>query len=547
MTVDQPQDLGIDRRWFLSRMAAVWAAAGAGTLLGGGALAAPALAHGGGSGGGGGSGVWEGAYAQTIRRAALEDPTELTISEAAAAFRRNKLRPVDLMEAYLDRLAKFEDVYKAFLWRPTDAELLAAARRVRIDSRSTPLAGILTAEKDNFYTKAIPTTAMSPVYADFVPAYDSTVHARLKAAGAIMMGKAAMGPLASGRARLADGTATTVNAWTPDDIRYSPSGSSGGTATAVAGRLSTSGTGTQTGGSITSPSQAQNLTGLKPTFGRASLFGIVPLTFTRDHPGPLARDAMDAAIMLQSFAGPDKNDPRTLGMPPVPNLVKAATVYTYRGKPKVRWSTTVGYPPDFLSGANAETLPMRQSLLDNLVKVGCRVKEVPYPAEWDLLSGLSSTAGEATNMFLPFLRKDVSLFSDRLPGFLNGMFRSSDNYMKMLQARYQFLRLVLDEIFDKCDVLLTGTVFDGIGLPLIAFPYGMGVDTTTGLPVPRGTTLGAPPFGEERLLAVIAAYQAVTDHHLRRPPDPTVTAGAAARSFAAPYKVPADYDASDET
>ncbi|MDQ7908164.1 amidase [Phytohabitans sp. ZYX-F-186] len=525
-------------------MAAVWAAAGAGVAVGGTVLASPAMATGGGSGGGP---SWAGAYARTIRRAALEDPTELTVSEAAAAFRRGKLRPVDLMEAYLDRLGRYEEIYKAFLWRPTNAQLLAAARRVRIDSRSTPLAGIVTAEKDNYYTKGIPTTAMSPVYAGFVPEYDSTVHARMKAAGAIMMGKAAMGPLASGRARLPDGTATTVNAWTPDDIRYSPSGSSGGTATAVAGRLSTSGTGTQTGGSITSPSQAQNLTGLKPTFGRASLYGIVPLTFTRDHPGPLARDAMDAAIMLQSFAGPDRNDPRTLGMPPVPNLVKAASVYTHGGKPKVRWATTVGYPPDFLTGANAEILPMRQSLLDALAKVGCRVKEIPYPADWDLLSGLSSTAGEATNMFLPFLRKDVSLFSDRLPGFLNGMFRSSDNYMKMLQARYQFLRLVLDQIFDKCDVFLTGTVFDGIGLPLIAFPYGMGVDTTTGLPVPRGTTLGAPPFGEERLLAVVAAYQAVTDHHLRRPPDPTPPAAAGARAFSAPYKVPSDYDATDET
>ncbi|MFC0533695.1 amidase [Phytohabitans kaempferiae] len=542
MTLDVPQDLAVDRRWFMSRMAAVWAAAGAGTVLGAGVLTAPAAA----GGGSGGSGVWSGAYARTIRRAALDDPTELTISEAAAAFKRGKLRPVDLMEAYLERLAAYDGVYQAFLWRPTDAQLLAAARRVRIDSRSTPLAGIVTAEKDNFYTKGIPTTAMSPVYADFVPEYDSTVHARLKAAGAIMMGKAAMGPLASGRARLPDGTATTVNAWTPDDIRYSPSGSSGGTATAVAGRLSTSGTGTQTGGSITSPSQAQNLTGLKPTFGRASLYGIVPLTFTRDHPGPLARDAMDAAIMLQAFAGPDRNDPRTLGMPPVPNLVRAATVHTVRGKPKVRWATTVGYPPDFLSGANAETLPMRQSLLDKLAEVGCRVREVAYPADWELLSGLSSTAGEATNMFLPFLRKDVSLFADRLPGFLNGMFRSSDNYMKMLQARYQFLRLVLDQVFDRCDVFLTGTVFDGIGLPLIAFPYGMGVDTTTGLPVPRGTTLGAPPFGEERLLAVVAAYQAVTDHHLRRPPDPTAAA-ASLFGRSAPYKVPADYDATDET
>ena len=531
-----PQDTTVDRRWFLSRMAGVWAAAAGAGALAPTIFAAPAQAF--------GSGVWETAYAKTIRPEALADPTELTISEAAAAFRRKLLKPVDLVEAYLDRITRYEDIYQAFLWRTPPAALLDAAHKLKIGGESTPLTGILTAEKDNFYTKGIPTTAMSPVYAGFVPAYDSTVHARLMKAGALMMGKAAMGPLASGRARLPDGTATTRNAWTPDDIRYSPSGSSGGTATAVAARLATSGTGTQTGGSITSPSGAQNLTGLKPTFGRASLYGIVPLTFTRDHPGPLARDAMDAAIMLQSLAGPDPNDPRTLGMPPVPNLVTAATVHTSRGKPRVRWATTVGYPSDYLTTTNPETLALRQRLLTDLAKVGCTLREIPYPQGWEVGEALSSTAGEGTNMFLPFLKQDVRLFADRLTGFLNGMFRSSDNYMKMLQARYQFLNLILTQIFDKCDVILIGTVFDGVGLPLLAFPYGMGVDATTGLTVPRGAILGAPPFGEERLLAVVAAYQAITGHHLKRPPDPTVSL-AMARS--APYKVPADYDASDET
>jgi Asp-tRNA(Asn)/Glu-tRNA(Gln) amidotransferase A subunit family amidase len=535
-----PQDVSVDRRWFLARMAGVWAAATAGATVGGAFLGAPAL----GQASTTSPKIWEDAYPKHIRPEALADFTELTLAEAAAAFRRRLLTPVKLMEAYLARIEKVEPILLAYLFRRDPAELLAAARAVRINGGATPLAGIATAEKDNFYTKGIPTTAQSPVYADFVPAYDSTVHSRLAAAGAIMIGKAQMGPLASGRARLADGTATTRNAWTPDDIRYSPSGSSGGTATAVAARIATSGTGTQTGGSITGPSGAQNLTGLKPTFGRASLYGIVPLTFTRDHPGPLARDAMDAAIMLQAIAGPDPNDPRTLGMPPVPSYVRAAKVFTDKGKVRVRWPTTVGYPPDYLTGTNAETLALRTKLLQTLESVGVRVVEVPYPDEWAVLTGpLSSTAGEGSNMFMPFLKKDVRLFADRLTGFLNGQFRSSDNYIKMLQARYILLKRILTQLFTKCDVVLIGTAFDGPGLPMIAFPYGMGIDATTGLTVPRGATLGAPPFGEERLLAVVAAYQAVTDHHLKRPPNPTVSLHARA----APYKVPADYDATDES
>jgi Asp-tRNA(Asn)/Glu-tRNA(Gln) amidotransferase A subunit family amidase len=540
---EKPQDTSVDRRWFLSRMAGVWAAAAAGsTFVASPAAAGPATA------GFRPTGSWAEAYAETIRPEALADYTELTISEAATAFRRKLLTPVDLMAAYLERIDQFEAIYQAYLFRLPPGDLLAAAARVRLGAGSTPLAGIATAEKDNFYTKGIPTTAQSPVYEGFIPEFDSTVHARLGAAGALMIGKAQMGPLASGRARLPDGTATTRNAWTPDDIRYSPSGSSGGTATAVAARLATSGTGTQTGGSITGPSSAQNLTGLKPTFGRASLYGIVPLTFTRDHPGPLARDAMDAAIMLQSFAGPDPNDPRTLGMPQVPNLLRAAKVYRHLGKVRIRYPTTVGYPPDYLTTTNSETLALRQQLLQTLESVGARVREVPYPDEWELLTGtLASTAGEGSNMFWPFLVKDVRLFADRLTGFLNGQFRSADNYIRMLQARYVLLKRILSQMFAKCDVVLIGTAFDGPGLPLIAFPYGMGTDATTGLTVPRGATLGAPPFGEERLLAVVAAYQAVTDHHLKRPPNPTVSPVSPLARSAEPYKVPADYDASEET
>jgi Asp-tRNA(Asn)/Glu-tRNA(Gln) amidotransferase A subunit family amidase len=539
----QPQDFTVDRRWFVSRMAGLWATTAAAATAGiasDAIFATPAAAapspHG---ADGTPKGWWDEAIARTIRPEALADLTELTISEAAAAFRRKLVKPVDLMAAYLDRINQYEAVYQAFLWRRSDAELLELAAKVRITSGATPLLGVTTAEKDNFYTAGIPTTGMSPVYAGFVPAYDSTVHARMRRAGAIMIGKAAMGPLASGRARLPDGTATTRNAWTPDDIRYSPSGSSGGTATAVAGRLATAGTGTQTGGSITGPSGAQNLTGLKPTFGRASLYGIIPLTFTHDHPGPLARDAMDAAIMLQSFAGPDPNDPRTLGMPPVPNYVRAAAVHRVRNKVRVRWATTLGYPPDYLTGASAEVRPMREAMLAAMRSVGVTVKEVPYPDEWTELTGtLTSTSGEGTNMFMPFLQKDVRLFADRLTGFLNGQFRSADNYMKAMQIRYILLKRTLSQFFGNCDVLLIGTAVDRIGLPMMAFPYGMGTDTTTGLTVPRGATIAAPPFGEERLLAVVAAYQAVTDHHRRRPPDPTLALAGPSLRSAAPFKVP---------
>ena len=131
----------------------------------------------------------------------------------------------------------------------------------------------------------------------------------------MILGKTQMGTLATTRATTPDGEVTTVNAWTPDAPAYDPGGSSSGSATATAGRLACSSIGTQTGGSITSPSNQQGLTGLKPTMGRTSLYGVIPLTYSRDNAGPLARDALDAAIMTQVMAGPDPKDPRTQGLP----------------------------------------------------------------------------------------------------------------------------------------------------------------------------------------------------------------------------------------
>jgi hypothetical protein len=324
-----PQDRTVDRRWVLHRAAWLSTAAAAGTLLvdqPGVAAAEPE------------KGSHRDPVADGIRPGALEDPTELTIAEAMLAFRTGKLTPVALMEAYLDRLDRYEAIYLAYNDRPSRDEVLAEAQA--LGRRPNPrqlLWGTAMAPKDNYYTKDLLTTGNSPIFSDFQPAYDSTCVARMREHGEIVIGKAQMGPLASGRALL-PGTniPTTRNAWTPDDIRYSPSGSSGGTGTAVAGRLATSGIGTQTGGSITSPGQAQGLTAFKPTFGRTSLYGVIPLTYTRDHTGPLARDAKDAAIMLQVLAGGDANDPRTMGLPPVPDYITAATPVIRRRRIELR-------------------------------------------------------------------------------------------------------------------------------------------------------------------------------------------------------------------
>ncbi|GAA0503537.1 glutamyl-tRNA(Gln) amidotransferase subunit A [Paractinoplanes deccanensis] len=506
-----------NRRLFLARTAAITAAAAAG------AAALPAAAS-----------AWSGrtpkfsdaAYARP-RPEALADPTELTVAEAAWMIRYGKLKPAALVEAYLSRIGAYDAVYQAFNTVLAD-QARAAAEAAGRRTPSTPLHGIPLAIKDNYWTQGVRTTANSYLFQDFVPPYDATAVARLKKAGAIVLGKTQMGPLATTRATTPDGRITTVNAWTPGNPATDPGGSSTGTATSVAGRMATSGTGTQTGGSITAPSNAQNLTGLKPTMGRVSLAGIIPLSYTRDHPGPLARDARDAAIMLTAMAGEDPADPRTQGLPEMPDLIGAATPVVSRGRCRVRAKVRVGVLPGYAAD------PARQAFLAVLDKIdGISLVDVPFPEQWDLLTGTEFNnvrLPERSEPFMPLLRSDLRGFGVSVTGWLQGALLGAGEFITGQRAKLLLLERVLDQVFAKCDVVVqTSPVpFDILGLPEIGFPIGV---TAAGVPI--GTILGGAPYEEDRLLSVVGAYQALTDWHHRRPVDPVAPAASARSRTAA--------------
>jgi Asp-tRNA(Asn)/Glu-tRNA(Gln) amidotransferase A subunit family amidase len=508
----------LNRRVFLARSASVSAAAALPLLP-----AAPALA--------GGSRPAK-VPDVDVRAAALADPTEATVAEAVTLLRRGKLTAADLVEAHLDRIAEFDSVYQAF--NAVTADSARAAARAADKHRSGPIGGVPLIIKDNYYTSGVTTTANSTIYADFVPPYDATSVARLRAAGGIVVGKGQMGPLATTRATTPNGTVTTVNAWTPNDPATDPGGSSTGPACAVAGRMACSSIGTQTGGSIVLPSNQQNLTGLKPTMGRTSIYGVIPLSYTRDHSGPLARDALDAAIMLTLMAGPDGNDPRTLGLPAVPDLITAALPVRRGGKVVLRRATRIGVPPDYLTGVSAPVLALRQAFLTTIGKIpGVTLVNVAYPDDWSLLTGTFNNIrlSERTEPFLPYLKKDPKLFGVSLLSWLQGLFLTGDEWITGQRAKNHLLREVLDTVMATCDVLLqTGPVpFDILGLPELALPIGF----TAGPKVPVGTIIGGAPYEEDRLLEVAAAYQAVTAWHTERPADPVLPTGITAKALTA--------------
>jgi Asp-tRNA(Asn)/Glu-tRNA(Gln) amidotransferase A subunit family amidase len=377
----------------------------------------------------------------------LDDLPELTLAQAATAIRDRKLSSEELVQAHLDRIAAFDAIYMAF---NTVLAEQALARARMLDRKRSPvgvLHGVPVVVKDNYWTKGVETTANSYIFQGFVPDEDATCVARLLREGAVILGKTQMGPLATTRATTPDGLVTTVNAWTPNTPAYDPGGSSSGSATTVAGRMACSSIGTQTGGSITSPSNQQGLTGLKPTMGRTSLYGVIPLTDSRDHAGPLARDALDAAIMTEVLAGPDPKDPRTQGLPRVPDLVRAV---------EADWRTTLGVPPGYVSGTSA-TARARAAMLAQFEALGVTVKEVALPAEWDLLTGNAFNnvrLPERSEPFLPYLKQDLKLFGVSLNSWMQGLFLSGDEWITGQRAKHVLMQRVLDDVFRQCDAVI---------------------------------------------------------------------------------------------
>lgn len=539
-----PQDRRIDRRLFLERMGLLTAAAATGAPFVPRPISAEEPARG-------------PMRLPDPRSVQVTEPHAMTVAELAALLHEGALSPLEILEAYYRRIHAFDDVLKAFNAMPEEASRQRAAELGEL-SWSGPLHGIPLAIKDNYYTAGVRTTANSHIFADFVPEYDATAWARLQSAGAVLLGKTQMGPLATSRATTPDGEATTTNAWAPGDSSVDPGGSSSGSATAVAARMAASSTGTQTGGSITNPSMRQSLTGLKPTMGRVSLHGIIPLTYTRDHPGPLARDAMDAAILLQAMAGPDPRDPRTLGHPPVPDFVTAADPVRRGSGFGLRWPSTIGVLPGYLDEPEegeqggfgfrrreetpeerarrqrlarerrSAEVEARRAMLATFESLGARVVEIELPEEWELLTGGNFNnvrLPERAEPFLEHLRRDVRLFGVSLSPWINGLLLGGPEYLRGQRAKLALLERVLEGVFGSCDaVVQTAPVpFDIIGLPLIAFPIGF--EGSRGFDLPVGAMLGGLPYGEERLLSLVAAYQAVTDFHRRRPADPDVGGG----------------------
>lgn len=302
----------------------------------------------------------------------MTDLSKLTIASARDAMRKGDVSSVELTNAYLGAIDG-SSVLNAFVhYTPEIAKVQAEAADKRIKAGDAPdMCGIPLGIKDLFCTKGVPSQAASGILAGFKPEYESTVTTQLFDAGAVMLGKLNMDEFAMGSSNETSVYGDAVNPWKVDDRNLTPGGSSGGSAAAVAADLCLGATGTDTGGSIRQPAAFTGITGIKPTYGRVSRWGVVAFASSLDQAGPMTKDVRDAAIMLEAMCGYDAKDSTSANLE-VPNF-EAMLTGNIKGK-------VIGIPKEYhMDGMPAEIEKLWEDGTAMLKDAGAEIRAISLP------------------------------------------------------------------------------------------------------------------------------------------------------------------------
>ena len=476
-----------------------------------------------------------------------------SVAELAAGLAHKEFSAVELAEHFLARIATANGALNAFV-TVTAERALAQARRAdaaRAAGRAGPLTGVPIAHKDLFCTDGVRTSCGSRMLDNFVAPYDATVVERLDAAGTVSLGKTNMDEFAMGSSNETSYYGPVRNPWDP---RCVPGGSSGGSAAAVAARLAPAATGTDTGGSIRQPAALVGVSGIKPTYGRVSRYGLVAFASSLDQAGVLAPSAADCALLLAAMAGFDPRDSTSVDRP-VPDYVAAL------GAPLK--GVRIGVLKEFLGpGLEAATGALVQAAIAELGRQGAELVEVSCPnlplsvptyyvvAPAECSSNLSRFDGVRFGHRCREPRDLLDLYTrSRGEGFgaevkrriMTGTYVLSAGYYDAYYLKAQKVRTLISDDFKRAFGQVELLV--GPTSPTPAFAIGAKVDdpitmylndiytigaNLAGLPamsvpcgfvgqLPVGLQLIAPHFGESRLLAAAHAYQLATDFHRRVP------------------------------
>ena len=428
------------------------------------------------------------------------DLHKLGTVEILSGLRIRSFSVVELVQTLLERISALDYLQAWVCVDPEGVVEQARQKQAELDAGSSPpLIGVPTGVKDIFYTAGVPTTACSKVYADFVPKHDATTVARLQQAGGIMLGKTVTTEFAY------RDPSPTRNPWNTD---HTPGGSSSGSAAAVAAMMCPTAFGSQTRGSVLRPASYNGIVGLKPTFGRVSRFGVVPLSWSFDHVGWMARSVEDVALMLQVMAGPDKNDPTT-----VQDEVPDYCVGLKNPDPP-----HVGVLEDyFLENADDDVRAHTQEVVERLGRDGARIEHLALPESFEraMADQLTILTVEAANFHEPLLKEKADLYGPNIRELVEtGLGIDAVTYSRALESRLQLIADA-EALAKKAQVLLTPTtptpapgdlsvtgsaMFQGpwtsTGLPTVTVPSGL---SQSGLPL--GIQLIAARLEEPRLLS----------------------------------------------
>ena len=451
-----------------------------------------------------------------------------TIRELGARYRKRELSPVEVTRALLARIEKLDPALHAFVTLTPDRALAdaRAAEEALRRGDERPLLGIPVGHKDIYLTRGIRTTGGSALFAEWVPDSDSTVGRRWQDAGSVLLGKLITHEFAFGLQFPGHRFQPARNPW---NLEHIPGGSSSGSGAALAAGLLHGATGSDTGGSIRGPAAFCGITGLKPTYGRVSRAGVMTLSWTLDHTGPMARTVEDCAYLLQAIAGHDAADPAS-STRPVDDYVGALDG-NVRG-------LRIGVPRNyFFEDADTDNVRAFEDALGSLRKLGAEVRDLQIPAFNLSRSFMLIMLSEAFAYHEQDLRLHPELYGEMLrERLLTGALVTGPEYVQAQRVRMQICADVA-EVMKTVDVLATPTTpktaptfktmydpelafprtnmppFNLTGQPTLALPCGL---SASGLPL--SLQLSGRAFEEATVLRLGHAYQRATDWHTRRPP-----------------------------
>jgi aspartyl-tRNA(Asn)/glutamyl-tRNA(Gln) amidotransferase subunit A len=379
--------------------------------------------------------------------------TSLNLHEAAKLVKTRQISPVELAQAHLARIAQLDPRLNCFITITPEIALQQAREAESEIGRGNyrgALHGIPLALKDLFETQGIRTTAGSTFFAEYIPETDAAVVQKLRQAGAVMLGKLNMHEIALGVTNENPHYGDCCNPW---DLKRMTGGSSGGNAAALAAGLCMGAMGSDTGGSIRIPASLCGVVGLKPTYGRVSLRGVIPLSWNLDHAGPMARCVQDVAMLLQSMAGYDPQDAWSVDMP----------VWDYLSLPEQGikgWRIGLAANDYFTDPeiVNSEVNEAVQLAAHVFEKLGAIVEEVSFPNAWEaaMVNGLMTPSDGAAFHHQRLAENPQGFGADVLKRLQAGAAYSSTEYI--LARRMQtILRCQFSEFFNEFDLLLTPT------------------------------------------------------------------------------------------